>query len=89
MSDNWEVKKVEKSGDGFWVNIVPTAPSGGDGMAHIFNVLILSFSFMHLFGVVGGWWWLFWATIALVLSAFFHMACLIISFIILGFFLFT
>ena len=89
MSDNWEVKKVEKSGDGFWINIVPSNPGEGDGMAHVFNVLILSFSFMHLFGVTGGWWWLFCASIALVLSAFFHMACLIISFIILGFFIFT
>ena len=89
MSEDWQVKEVKKSGDGFWINVVPTPSGGGDGMAHVFNVLILSLSFMHIFGVTGFGWWIFWAVISAVLSAFFHWVCLIVSFVILGFFIFT
>lgn len=90
MSDNWEVKKVEKSGDGFWVNIVPSqlAPDGNGG-AHVFNMIILSLSFMHLFGVTGFGWWVFWAVISLIISLFLYIPSLVISLILLGFFIFT
>jgi type IV secretory pathway VirB6-like protein len=89
MSDQWEVKKVEKSGDGFWINIAPIVQTGGSGEAHVFNIIVLGFGFMELFGVVGFWSWVWCALLAGVLSAVFHYVCLIISFVILGFFIFT
>ena len=90
MSDNYEVKEVRKDGANTWIKIGPTALApDGNGGAHLFNVIILSFSFMHLFGVTGFGWWAFWAVISLVISLFLFLPSLIISLIILGFFIFT
>jgi hypothetical protein len=90
MSDNWEVKKVEKSGDGFWINIVPSyRGEDGNGGVHLFNMIILSLSFMHVFGATGFGWWVFWAVISLIISVVLYIPSLVISLIILGFFIFT
>jgi hypothetical protein len=89
MSDNWEVKKVEKSGDGFWINVQPSYSDGDSGPAHLFNIIVMSFAFMSWFGVTGFWGWAICATIAGALTVFFYVPSLIISLIILGFFIFT
>lgn len=89
MSDNWEVKKVEKSGDGFWINVQPAHSGGGEGPAHLFNIIVISMVFMSWFGITGFWGWAICATIAGVLTVFFYIPSLIVSLIILGFFIFT
>lgn len=90
MSEDWQVKEVKKSGDGFWINVQPSQQySGAEGPAHLFNVIVLSMSFMHIFGVTGFGWWVFWAVISFIISLVLYIPSLVMSFIILGVFLFT
>ena len=88
MSDNWEVKKVEKSGDGFWINVQPAYSGGDSGPAHLFNILVISFVFMTWFGITGFWGWAICATIAGVLSVFLYVPSLIFSLATIIYFIF-
>jgi hypothetical protein len=89
VSDNWEVKKVEKSGDGFWINVQPSySDSGAEGPAHLFNVVVMSMAFMSWFGITGFWGWAICATMAGVITAFLYVPSLIFSLVTVVYFLF-
>jgi hypothetical protein len=88
VSDNWEVKKVEKSGDGFWINVQPAHNGDGGGPAHLFNILVMSLSFMTWFGITGFWNWVICAIIAGAISVFLYVPSLIFSLITVVYFLF-
>ena len=88
MSDNWEVKQVEKSGNGFWINVQPANVGGDSGPAHIVNILILSITFMSWFGTTGFGWWLFFAVIAGMISVFLYLPALIFSLATIVYFIF-
>ena len=88
MSDNWEVKKVEKSGDGFWINVQPAYSGDGGGPAHLFNIIVMSMAFMSWFGITGFWGCAICATVAGVITAFLYVPSLIFSLITVIYFLF-
>jgi hypothetical protein len=89
MSDDWQVKEVKKSGDGFWINVQPTYQGGGEaGPAHLFNIIIMSMVFMSWFGISGFWGWAICATIACVITAFLYVPSLIFSLVTVIYFLF-
>jgi len=89
MSDDWQVKEVKKSGDGFWINVQPAHSGDGGGPAHLFNIIVMSLAFMSWFGITGFWGWAICATIAGALTIFLYLPSLIVSLVILGFFIFT
>lgn len=84
MTDKWKVKDVQQSGSDVWIKI-GTEPIGGTsdrGFEYLLSMIVLSFSFMHIFGVTGFAWWVFWAVISLILTYFLLWPCFILSLII-------
>ena len=92
MSEDWQVKEVRKDGNDTWIKLGPQTTHSADdsrGVVHIFNTIVLSMSFMSLFEVTGFGWWAFWAVISLAISIVLYIPSLVMSLIILGFFIFT
>jgi len=87
MSNDWEVKKVTKSGNDYNITVGPT--DSGEGALFAIMALIMTLATMHVFDLTG-WTWgiILWLLFAGISAVFFIPALIVSILIVVGFFAF-
>ena len=52
MSDDWEIKKVTRSGSDYNIRVGPK--NSNDGIAEVFGAVLMTYAAFSLFGSLGG-----------------------------------